>query len=83
MLDGIGLSSNFTDQYYTTIRRYCRKKYIKDHIAVDLDSRLILHGQALNGARHDTKFAIPSIRAVKRHKPSYILAYKSIWHRNH
>ena len=77
MLDGSGFSSDFADQYYATIRGNCRKKYTKGHIAVDLDSRLILHGQALNGARHDTKFAIPSIRAVKRYKPSYILADKA------
>lgn len=77
ILDGSGFSSDFADQYYATIRGHSRKKYTKGHIAIDLESRLILHAQALNGARHDTKFAIPSLRAVKQYKPKYVLADKA------
>lgn len=77
ILDGSGFTNDFADQYYAVIRGNCRKKYTKGHITVDLDSRLILHGKALNGARHDMKFAIPALRAIKRFKPKYILADKA------
>jgi hypothetical protein len=38
---------------------------------------LIRHSQALNGARHDTQFAIAAINVIKKYNPKYVLADKA------
>ena len=38
---------------------------------------LIRHSQALNGARHDTQFALVAINAIKKYNPEYVLADKA------
>lgn len=43
----------------------------------DVDSRLILNVQAINGPKHDTQFANTSIRNIKQYKPKYILTDKA------
>ena len=65
------------DQYYMRIRDIKAKKYTKCHISIDVGSRLILHSQALNGARHDLTFANAALRKIKKYKPKFILADKA------
>ena len=76
-LDGTGFSSGNADKYYAKIRNNERKHYTKSHIAIDVDSRLILYSQAVRGPKHDTTFAIASIRSLKKHKPEYVIADKA------
>ncbi|WP_458404308.1 transposase [Methanobrevibacter sp.] len=45
--------------------------------SVDVDSRIILYSQAVKGPRHDTKFAIASIRSLKKYNPQFIIADKA------
>ena len=47
---------------------------VKNHISIDVDSRLILHFAAQRGPRFDTRFAIAAIRNIKRYNLKYILA---------
>jgi transposase len=76
-LDGSGFTSDYADKYYAKIRRKERKSYIKNHIAIDVKTRLILHYQTLRGPKHDTQFAKPAIRQIKKYKPHYIVADKA------
>lgn len=76
-LDGSGFTSDHADKYYAIIRKKERKSYIKCHIAIDVDTRLILHFQTQRGPRHDTKFADASLRKMKRFKSHYIVCDKA------
>lgn len=76
-MNGTGHTNNYTDHYYAKIRGKCRKSYIKKHITIDVDTRMILNYAANRDQKHDTQFAIPSIRQLKTYKPHYILADKS------
>ena len=73
-LDLSGFTNDYADKYYAIIRRKERKSYVKNHISIDVDSRLILHYAAQRGTRFDTRFALAAIRNIKRYKPKYILA---------
>ena len=73
-LDGSGFTNDNADKYYAIIRRKERKSYVKNHISIDVDSRLILHFAAQRGPRFDTRFAIAAIRNIKKYNPKYILA---------
>lgn len=73
-LDGSGFTNDYADKYYAIIRRKERKSYVKNHISIDVESRLILHFAAQRGPRFDTRFAIAAIRNIKKYKPKYILA---------
>ena len=73
-LDGSGFTNDYADKYYAIIRRKERKSYVKNHISIDVDSRLILHYAAQRGPRFDTRFALAAIRNIKKYKPKYILA---------
>ncbi|MEE0935575.1 MAG: transposase [Methanobrevibacter sp.] len=73
-LDGSGFANDYADKYYAIIRRKERKSYVKNHISIDVDSRLILHFAAQRGPRFDTRFAIAAIRNIKKYNPKYILA---------
>ena len=73
-LDGSGFTNDYADKYYAIIRRKERKSYVKNHISIDVDSRLILHYAAQRGPRFDTHFALAAIRNIKKYKPKYILA---------
>ena len=42
-LDGSGFTNDYADKYYAIIRRKERKSYVKNHISIDVDGRLILH----------------------------------------
>ena len=42
-LDGSGFTSNYADKYCTKIRSHDVKNFTKCHIAVDVDSRLMLY----------------------------------------
>ena len=42
-MDGTGHTSDYADHYYAKIRGKCRKSYIKNHIAIDVDTRMILN----------------------------------------
>ena len=53
------------------------KNHTKCHIAIDVDSRIILYSQAVKGPRHDVKFAIASIRSLKKYNPQFIIADKA------
>ncbi len=74
VLDGSGFTNDYADKYYAIIRWKERKSYVKNHISIDVDSRLILHFAAQRGPRFDTRFAIAAIRNVKKFNPKYILA---------
>ena len=73
-LDGSGFTNDYADKYYAIIRRKERKSYVKNHISIDVDTRLILHFAAQRGPRFDTRFAIAAIRNIKKYNPKYILA---------
>lgn len=73
-LDGSGFTNDYADKYYAIIRRKERKSYVKNHISIDVESRLILHFAAQRGPRFDTRFAIAAIRNIKKYNPKYILA---------
>lgn len=73
-LDGSGFTNDYADKYYAIIRRKERKSYVKNHISIDVDTRLILHFAAQRGPRFDTRFVIPAIRNIKKYNPKYILA---------
>lgn len=75
--DGSGFTSDHADKYYAKIRQKERKSYIKCHIAIDVDSRLILDFQAERGPKHDVRFANASIRKMKKFKPHYIVCDKA------
>jgi NADH:ubiquinone oxidoreductase subunit E len=42
-LDGSGFTNDYADKYYAIIRRKERKSYVKNHISIEVDHRLILH----------------------------------------
>ena len=76
-LDGSGSTSDYADKYYSKIRSHDVKNFTKCHIAIDVDSRIILYSQAVKGPRHDVKFAIASIRGLKKYNPQFIIADKA------
>ena len=76
-LDGSGFTSDNADKYYSKIRDKERKNFTKCHIAIDVDTRLILYSQALKGPKHDIKFAIVSIRSLNKYDVDYIIADKA------
>ena len=76
-MDGTEHTSNYANHYYTKIRGKCRKNYIKNHITIDVDTRMILNYAANRGPKYNTQFAIASIRKLKPYKPHYILADKA------
>jgi hypothetical protein len=65
-MDGTGHTSDYADKYYAKIRGKSRKSYIKNHIVIDVDTRLVLHYAANKGPKYDTEFAIASIRQIKK-----------------
>lgn len=73
-MDGSGFTNDYADKYYAIIRRKERKSYVKNHISIDVDTRLILHFTAQRGPRFDTRFAIAAIRNIKQYKPKHIIA---------
>ena len=73
-LDGTGHTSDYADKYYAQIRTKKRKGYTKNHITIDVDTRMILHYGVSRGPKHDTKFALAAIRQTKKYNPHYILA---------
>lgn len=76
-LDGSGFTSDYADKYYAKIRQKERKSYIKNHILIDVKTRLILYYQTLRGPKHDTQFAKAAIRKIKKYNPHYIVADKA------
>ena len=78
-----GFTNDYADKYYAIIRAKERKSYVKNHIAIDIKTLLILNYATQRGPRSDTKFAINSIRQTKKYHPHYILADMSIRHRTH
>jgi len=76
-MGGGGFSSDCTDKYYLKIRGYNVKHFTKSHIAIDIESRLVLYSQAVRGFRHDTKFVIAAIICLKKYNIKYIIAVKA------
>ena len=76
-LDGSGMTNNYSDIYYNRRTNKTKRSYIKNHITIDSKYMLIRHSQALNGARHDTQFAIAAINVIKKYNPKYVLADKA------
>ena len=76
-LDESGFTSDNADKYYSKIRDKERKNFTKCHIAIDVDTRLILYSQALKGPKHDIKFVIASIRSLKKYDVDYIIVDKA------
>ena len=73
-LDSVAtMQTNITQKYAITNEN----TYTKSHIAIDVDSRLILYSQAVRRPKHDTTFAIASIRNLKKHKLEYVIADKA------
>lgn len=77
VIDGTGHTSDYADKYYSQIRGKTRKSFIKNHIAIDVDTKMILNFAANKGPKHDTKFALSPIRQLKPYKPHYILLDKA------
>lgn len=74
VLDSVAtMQTNITQKYAITNEN----TYTKTHITIDVDSRLILYSQAVREPKHDTTFAIASIRSLKKHKPEYVIADKA------
>lgn len=42
-LDGSGFTNDYADKYYAKIRQKERKSYIKNHLTIDVKTRLILY----------------------------------------
>ena len=76
-LDRSEFSSDYVDKDYLKIRGYNVKYFTKCHIAIDVESRMILYPQAVRGPRHDTKFAIAALRSLKKYNIQYIIADKA------
>ena len=76
-MDGTGHTNDYADHYYAKIRGKCRKSYIKNHIAIDVDTRMILNYAANKGPKYDTQFAIASIMQLKPYVLHQILADRS------
>ena len=76
-LDSSRITNYYADKYYSKIRSHNVKNFTKCHIAIDVDSRIILYSQAVKGQKHDTKFAIASIRSIKKYNPQFIIANKA------
>ena len=76
-LDGSEFSSDYADKYYLKIRRYNVKYFTKIHIAIDVESRIILYSQAVRGPKHDIKFVIAPLRSLKKYNIQYIIADKA------
>ena len=73
-LDSVAtMQTNITQKYAITNEI----TYTKSHIAIDVDSRLILYSQTVRGAKHDTTFVIASIRSLKKHDPEYVITDKA------
>ena len=79
-LDGSGFNRDYANRYCLKIRGYNVKHYTKSHIAIDVESRIILYSQTIRGSRHDTKFAIEAIRSLKKYNIQYIIADKATTH---
>ena len=73
-MDGSGFSKNCADKYYASVIGNSYSRYTKCHITIDVESRIILHSQAVNGSRNDMAFAIGAARSTKKYKPTYVLA---------
>lgn len=74
VLDSVAtMPTNITQKYAITNEN----TYTKSHIAINVDSRLILYSQATRELKHDTTFAVASIRSLKKHKPEYVIADKA------
>ena len=71
------MTNNYSDIYYNRRTNKTKRSYIKNHITIDSKCMLIRHSQALNGARHDTQFAIAAINVIKKYNPEYVLADKA------
>ena len=76
-MDGTEHTIDYADNYYAKIRGKCRKSYIKNHIAIDVDTRIILNYTTNRGPKYDTQFAIASTRQLKPYKLHYLLAKKT------
>jgi transposase len=76
-LDGSGFTNDYADKYYAKIRQKERKSYIKNHLTIDVKTRLILYYQTSRGPKYDTQFAKPALRQIKKYKPQYIVADKA------
>lgn len=77
-LDGSGFTCDSADKILLKNKEKTNENTIqKCHIAIDTTTKIVMHSQALKGPRHDIKFAKASIRAMKKYKPSYILADKA------
>ena len=50
-IDGTGRTSDYADHYYAKIRGKCRKNYIKNHITINVDTRMILNYAANRGSK--------------------------------
>lgn len=75
-MDGTGHTSDYTDQYYAQMRDKSRKSYIKNHIAIDVDTRIILNYTTNRGSKYDIRFTMASIKQLIPYRPHYILADK-------
>ena len=64
--DGSGVTSDYADKYYSKICGRDVKNFTKCYIVVDVDSRIILYSQTVKGPKHDAKFAIASIKSLKK-----------------
>lgn len=74
VLDSVAtMQTNITQKYAITNEN----TYTKSHIAIDVDSRLILYLQAVRKPKHDTTFAIASIRSLKKYKSEYVIVDKA------
>ena len=76
-LDGSGFTNDYADKYYAKIRQKERKSHIKNHLTIDVKTRLILYYQTSRGPKYDTQIAKPALRQIKKYEPQYIVADKA------
>ena len=57
--------------------RHDVKNFPKCHITIDVDSRMILYLQAVNGQIHNIKFVIVLIRTLIKYNPQFIIDDKA------
>ena len=77
-LDGSGFTNDYADKYYAKIRQKERKSYIKNHLTIDVKTRLILYYQTSRGPKYDTQFANHALRQIKKYKPHLHSSRQSI-----
>ena len=71
-IDGIEHTSDYADHYQVKIREKYRKRYIKNNITINVDTRIILNYKAKRNPKYYTQFAIAPIRQQLKNHTKHI-----------